>query len=93
MIPGFNIISGKASAATVNGARSMGGTLSPSNGVLGAKSPVRIFLDSKEHLDWLKIDLNVTEIITVKTINAQKNNVNGSTGSTHTQCESLESNR
>ena len=26
---------------------------------------LRKFLGSKEHLDWLKIDLNVTEIITV----------------------------
>ena len=50
----------------------MARTLSPSNGVLGVKSPVRIFLDSEKHLDWLKIDLNAAEIITVKTINAQK---------------------
>ena len=28
------------------------------------QSTLRTFLDSKEHLDWLKIDLNVAEIIT-----------------------------
>ena len=26
-------------------------------------SPLRKFLDSEEHLDWLKIDLNIIEII------------------------------
>ena len=26
-------------------------------------NPLRKFLDSEEHLDWLKIDLNIIEII------------------------------
>ena len=29
-------------------------------------APIRKFLGSKEHLDWLKIDLNVAEITTVQ---------------------------
>ena len=31
--------------------------------VLGGGAPLRKFLGCKEHLDWLKIDLNVAEII------------------------------
>ena len=34
-------------------------------GALGGQSTLRKFLDSKEHLNWLKIDLNVAKIITV----------------------------
>ena len=30
------------------------------------RSALRKFLRSKEHLDWLKIDLNAAEIITVQ---------------------------
>ena len=49
MIPGVNIISGKGSTASVNGA---GGWGVGGVGVWGV-------LGSNEHLDWLKIDLNV----------------------------------
>ena len=38
------------------------------------QSPQRKLLGSKEHLDWLIIDLNAVKII--KTINALKINVN-----------------
>ena len=41
------------------------------------QSPLRKLLGSKEHLDWLIIDLNAVKII--KTINALKINVNEST--------------
>ena len=43
------MISGKGSAASVNGAA---GGLSPSAGDLRSE-PLRKFLGSKEHLDWL----------------------------------------
>ena len=69
MIPGVNITSRKASIASINGAGVSGGALSPSVEVLGFK----------EHLDWLKIDLNATEIITVQDYKCTKNHVNGST--------------
>ena len=49
------------------------------------EATVRKFLGSKEHLDWLKIVLNVAEITTVQDYKRTKNNVNGST---HIQCES-----
>ena len=58
MIPGANIISRKASLASVNRAGGEGGSLSPSAGHLGGGAPLRKFFGSKEHLDWLKIDLN-----------------------------------
>ena len=48
-----NIISGKASVASVNRAGESWAALSLSSGT------PRKFLGSKEHLDWLKIDLNV----------------------------------
>ena len=41
--------------------------------------PLRKFLGSKEHLYWLKIDLNAAEIITVEDYKHTKINVNGST--------------
>ena len=70
MISEVNVTSRKESVARVNGpGGSEGGTLRPS-------------LDSKEHLDWLMIDLNVAEIITIQDYKHTKN-VNGST---HTQC-------
>ena len=50
------IISGKASSGCINRAGNMGDALS-----LSARA-----LASKEHLDWLKIDLNATTIITVQ---------------------------
>ena len=61
MIPGANIISRKASVASVNRA---GGSEPLSRGFRGW-SPIRKFLGSKEHLDWLKIDLNTVKIRTV----------------------------
>ena len=63
MIPGWNIIGGKASLASVNGAgeqRGWGG-----GGVLWA--------GSKERLDWLNIDLNAAEWITVQEYKRTKN--------------------
>ena len=62
MIPGANIISRKASVASVNRA---GGSEPLSRGFRGW-SPIRKFLGSKEHLDWLKIDLNALKIKTVQ---------------------------
>ena len=44
--------------------------------------PLRKFPGSKEHLNWLKIDLNAVNII-FKTINTHKINVNGSS---HIKC-------
>ena len=46
-------------------------------------SPLRKLLGSKEHLQWLRKDLNVAKIIIVKTLNAQKINVNGITHVQH----------
>ena len=43
------------------------------------------FLGSKEHLDWLKIDLNTVKIITVQDYKHKKTDVNEST---HIQCSS-----
>ena len=63
MIPGWNIIGGKASLASVNEAgeqRGWGG-----GGVLWA--------GSKERLDWLNIDLNAAEWITVQEYKRTKN--------------------
>ena len=64
MIPGVNIIGGKASVESINGAGVSGGACSPSAGK---------FLGSKEHLDWLKIDLNAAEISTVQDYKHTKN--------------------
>ena len=69
MIPGANIISGKVIVASVNGA---GGSEPFSKGFRGW-SPLRKFLGSKEHQDWLKIDLNVVEIRTVQDYICTKN--------------------
>ena len=65
MIPGVNIISGKKSVASVNGAGRSGSVLKPSGGFRG-RSTLRKFLGSTEHLDWVMINLNVTEIITIQ---------------------------
>ena len=46
------------SVASVNEAGESGG--------FRGRSTLRKLLGSKEHLDWLKIDLNVAEIITVQ---------------------------
>ena len=71
MIQGVNIISGKVSVAIVN---ADGGLLGCSEtterggggGEVRVRSALRKFLDSKEDLDWLEIDLNVAEIITAQ---------------------------
>ena len=42
-------------------------------GVLGGQSLLRKFLGSEEHPDWLKIVLNVAEIITVQDYKRTKN--------------------
>ena len=69
MIPGANIISGKASVASVNRA---GGSEFLCRAFRGWSS-LRKFLGSKEHLDWLKIDLNAVEIRTVQDYIRTKN--------------------
>ena len=61
MVARANIISGRASVASINRA---GGSDPVSRGFRGW-SPLRKFLDSKEHLDWPKIDLNAVKIRTV----------------------------
>ena len=69
MIPGANIISGKASVASFNRA----GMSEPLSRGFRGWSPLRKFLGSKEHLDWLKIDLNAVEIRTVQDYIRTKN--------------------
>ena len=69
MIPGANIINRKASVASVNRAW---GSEPLSRGFRGWR-PLRKFLGSKEHLDWLKINLNVVEIRTVQDYISTKN--------------------
>ena len=49
----------------VNGAGGSGGCFEPLSRGFRELSSLRTFLASKEHLDWLKIDLNVAEKITV----------------------------
>ena len=65
MIPAEDIIGGKASIATINGADGSGGPLIPSVEVLVGETPVRKFLGSKEHRNWLKMDLHAAKLITV----------------------------
>ena len=62
MITGVKIISGKASVVSVNRA---GGFESLSRRFRGW-SILRKFLGSKYPPDWLKIDLNAVEIMTVQ---------------------------
>ena len=59
----------KASVARVNRA---GGSEHLSRG-FRRWSPMRKFLGSKEHLDWLKVDLNAVEIRTVQDFKCTKN--------------------
>ena len=44
----------------------LGSTLSPSVGGFRGQSPLIKVLSSKEHLDWLKMDLNAVKIIAVQ---------------------------
>ena len=74
MVPGANLISNKASIACVSGAGGGGiwGHFEHLSRGFRGQSSLRNFLDCKEeifrfkeHLDWLKIDLNAAKIITV----------------------------
>ena len=65
MIPRVNIISRKANTASINVAEGTWGCSEPPRGFRGLV-PLRNFLGSNEHLDWLKINLNMAEIITVQ---------------------------
>ena len=66
MMPGVNINSGKARIASVNVAVGSGGYSECLSRSFRGQIPLRKFLGSKEHLDLLKIDLNVNKIITVR---------------------------
>ena len=57
----MNIFGGKVSVASVTGTGCPGVLWDPS---YSGPSTLRKFLDSEEHLGWLKIDLNATEVIT-----------------------------
>ena len=60
MIPGANIISQKASVASINGAGGGAGEhCEPLSRKGRGRSPLREFSGPKKHLNWLKIDLNV----------------------------------
>ena len=65
MIPEVNIIGGKASIANVNGAGGSGGSSESLSRDFRWQSPLRKVLGSKEHLNYLEIDLNAAEIIPV----------------------------
>ena len=82
MIPGVNTIDGKVSIASVNGAGGSGVFWDP-NGDFREHNTLRKYLGSEEHLDWLKIDLNVAKIYSVQDYKHKKITVNGST---HIQC-------
>ena len=69
MIPRVNIIDGKVSSGSINGAEGSGSVLRRiKRGFRGRK-----FLDFIEHLDWLKTDLNAAKIITVQDYKHKKN--------------------
>ena len=76
MIPEVNIIGRKVSVMSVNGAVGSGVFWDPSRGFRG-RSTLRKFLGSKEHLNRLKIYLNVAKILTVQNYNTKKISVNG----------------
>ena len=78
MIPDLNTISGKASVVRFIGARGFGRCSEPHN--RDFRSLLRKVLGTKKHLNWLKIDMNAAETITVQLL---FNSVNGST---HMQC-------
>ena len=65
MLPRLNIIGGKMSLVSSYGGGGSGGVLTPLQGFRG-RSTLRKFLGSKEYVDWLKIELNTAEIITVQ---------------------------
>ena len=51
----------------------MGGILNPSGEILGNRALLRKVLSCKEHLDWLKIDLNATKVIAVQDYKHRQN--------------------
>ena len=60
MVPGVNIIGSKRQ-------KRKGVSISPSGGLRGwSPSPLKKCLGSKEHQDWLKIDLNAAKTIPVQ---------------------------
>ena len=73
MIPGVNIISRKASVASINKDEGSGGHSGPLSRRFEVRSSLRKFLGSEEHLDWPKIALNVVEISTVQDDRRTKN--------------------
>ena len=64
MILGVHISSRKAKVENVSGTGERHSE--PLSGGFTGQSSLRKFEGSKEHLDWLKIDLNAAEIITVQ---------------------------
>ena len=58
---------------TNNGARWVWGCFEPLSRGFRGQSPLRNFLGSKKHLDWLKIYLNAAKIITVQEYEGAKN--------------------
>ena len=72
MIPEVNVISGKTSGASFNGVGECGKRCQPFNWSFRGWSLLRNLLGYKEHLDWLKTDLNAVKKILFKTINTQK---------------------
>ena len=64
MIPGMNIIGGKVNIGIVNGDWGCWDVLRPQRE--RGWSTLAKLLNSKEHLDWLEVDLNVAEIITAQ---------------------------
>ena len=71
MILGGHISSGKASVESINEA--VGGHSEFLSRGFWGLSPLREFRGSKDHLDWLKIDLNAAKIITVPDYKCTKN--------------------
>ena len=65
MIPGMNKINGKVSVAGIYRTGGFGIFWDPGQGFRGQRA-LRKFLGSKEHLDWLKTDLNAAKIITIQ---------------------------
>ena len=60
------MISEKASVASIDRARGSGGGTLRLSRSFTQWNPLKKILDSKEHLEWLKINLNATEIVTVQ---------------------------
>ena len=72
MISEVNIISGKTSVVSVNGAGGYGGGYEFLSKNFRGQSPLKKFSGSKEHLNWLEIDLNAAEIITAQDYKSAK---------------------